>query len=187
METDDEVTHVELPRARVGGLKKDPVEQLLRRISHDFSSLQLENERLSSANERLAASNDRLSATVEKLESGPDRIGAEERAEVLLAVAQRAARELRESTRSECELMIKKTRLRARKLDLELERDRARVRAEIDELWTVRRELRESMRISLHALLRAFVGERPEHGVDERHGAEAEAPGLAWTAGGRDG
>ena len=78
----------------------------------------------------------------------------------MLALAQRAARELRESTRVECETMIKKTRSHAAKLQYDLDRVRAATEAEIEELESLKRELREQMRLSLQALLQTFVAER---------------------------
>ncbi len=41
----DEI-NVQLPRALVGGLRKAPVEDLLKRIAHDYEQLELENKRL---------------------------------------------------------------------------------------------------------------------------------------------
>ena len=159
MQDENDLEYVELPRTRIGGLKKGPVEKLLRRISQDFARLQLENDRLSAANERLSTTNERLWAGVEHLEMRPEpqvqqaptepRGVADSPATVLLVAAQRAARELRESTRSECELTLKKARSHAMRLQFDLERERAEVRAEIDELRKVRRCIDESMRASL--------------------------------------
>ena len=86
--------------------------------------------------------------------------GTEELAAAMLALAQRAARDLRESTRVECELMIKKTRSHAAKLQHDLDRARVSTEAEIEELEALKRELREQMRLSLQALLQTFVAER---------------------------
>ena len=109
--------------------------------------------------------------------------GTEELAAAVLALAQRAARELRESTRVECETMIKKTRSHAAKLQHDLDRARASTEAEIEELESLKRELREQMRLSLQALLQTFVAERSGEleAFDWREiiaaAAETEAPG----------
>lgn len=80
--------------------------------------------------------------------------GADDVAHTLLALAQRAARELRETTRLECELMLKKARSHAERIERDVERERESVNAELEELQLLRWELREQMRSSLIALLR---------------------------------
>jgi cell division septum initiation protein DivIVA len=208
-ESRDEI-HVELPRATVGGLKKRPVEELLRRIAHDYAQLEQENRQLSESHDEgrpeprapiaggpvageggppLAAETgtepvpgagerrDQLDGPAEleqDLQAGRAAAlrpphGTEELAAAVLALAQRAARDLRESTRVECELMIKKTRSHAAKLQHDLDRARASTEAEIGELEALKRELREQMRLSLQALLQTFVAER-----------SGELPALDW-------
>ena len=163
LKTENDLDHVELPRARVGGLKREPVEKLLGRISQDFARLQVENDRLSAANERLSTSNERLWASLEALDSREYARGAEDNpAGALLVAAQKAARELRETTRSDCELALKKTRSYALSLQLELERDRAELQAEIEDLRKIRRGVDESMRASLLALRRLLLTDAPE-------------------------
>jgi hypothetical protein len=200
--------HVELPRATLGGLKKGPVEDLLRRVARDYTNLELERNRLSQALEQLGKVREQLQAPsarpAEKREdaaaSGPETIhsravdpepepdntpgthGApgsphetiaeyqpfilapsrqpDDPASVVLALAQCAAHELRESTRSECELMIRKTRARAQKLECDMEQSLAATQAELEELQTIRSELAEQMRSSLQALLHTFGVER---------------------------
>jgi len=161
METGNEPEHVELPRAKLGGLKKGPVEDLLRRIARDYANLQRENRELREALERLET---------EAAEAVPQGVPGSSPAETtqrssqeteelvaaVLAIAQKAAREMREAARSECELMIRKTRSHV----LKLEREKASAAAELEELQAVRREMRQSMRASLQALLRTFVAER---------------------------
>jgi cell division septum initiation protein DivIVA len=180
LESDNDAYDVELPRARVGGLKKDPVEKLLRRISDDFARLQLENERLAVANERLLASNEKLSAGIEHLDAGP--APAVEQAEpeptreredlalTVLALAQRAARELRESTRLECDHILRKVRSHALELELELDLERADVREEIEGLRDVRRALCESLTESLRDVLQTLLEDQP----DEPRGSNRE-------------
>jgi cell division septum initiation protein DivIVA len=97
---------------------------------------------------------------------------ADEVASAVLALARRAAREMRESTRAECELAIKKTRSRAGMLERDLNRARIAARVELEELNALRYEMREHMRSSLQALLRTFV-EDPS----------GEIPALDWANG----
>ncbi len=202
---DQEKKQVQLPRARIGGLQKGPVEDLLRRIARDFAQLENENKRLWAALEGLgdfdqpgpsgqaAGADEPSSATSPNGHEAPDRTvqvarprSLESRrwahppspewrqetdglATAVLALAQEAADELRESTRQQCELMIRKTRHHAEQLGQDLERSRARTAAELAELQALRRELREQMRSSLEALLRSFVAER-----------SGELPALSW-------
>ncbi len=74
---------------------------------------------------------------------------ADELARVVLEAAQRAAREMRESARIECELMLKKAGSYAR----ELERVNASKEADLEELDGVKREIADRMRTSLRAIL----------------------------------
>jgi len=191
--------HVELPRARLGGLQKGPVEDLLRRIARDYARLETENKKLWATLEQLgestsaagelpdespapsAGSPESANGQVEALlpaqpaaengllharltEGQPIATGsrreADELATAVLELAHRAARDLRESTRQDCELMIKKTRERAETLQRELERSRELTAAEIEQMQALQREMREHMRASLQAVLRTFVAER---------------------------
>ena len=180
MQNEDGLEYVELPRTRIGGLKRGPVERLLQRISEDFGRLQRENDRLSAANERLSTTNERLWASVEHLEMRPEPKGqqawrepigiADNPAAALLEAAQRAARELRESTRSECQLTLKKVRSHAMRLQLDLERERAEVRAEIDHLLKVRRRVDESMRASLREFRHILLTATNELSIFDMHG-----------------
>ena len=187
-----DASHIELPRALFGGLKKSAVEDLLRRVASDFNQLERENSRLT---ERVEELNSR------SLEAGPrepdpqanpevpalngdgdpataggspdpaeEQQGTrspgeslkepEELATAVLAVAQRAARELREATRLECELMLKKSREHALKFERELEQAQIDAKAQIDELVAIRSEMRDNLRASLQGLLRTFIAER---------------------------
>ena len=136
---------MDLPRALVGGIKRDAVEDLLRQIARDYR--------------RLEAENARLWQTLEGLEHRPKESPQDERSEdmsaIVLSLAQRAARELRESTREECELMLKKARVQADRIERELDTSVA----ELEEIHALRSELCDQLRSSLHALLRTFVAE----------------------------
>jgi hypothetical protein len=204
---DDYNIHVDLPRAALGGLKKGPVEDLLRVIARDYAKLEAENDRLWQTLQQAESVPVEAEPAARDVPASPDEEtsapsgsvtldggtghGAEqlpsERAKAaepaarapkdpndlaleVLALAQRAARDLREATREECELIIRKTRSHAQKLERELEQRRAETSAELEELRALKREMREHMRSSLQALLRTFV--------DERAG---ELPALDWT------
>ncbi len=102
----------------------------------------------------------------------------DELARSLLDLAQRGAREKREATRRECELMLRKTRAHAERLELELERERASSYAELEELQAFRWELREQMRASLQLLLRTCNGIGPEEGFPFDWGRGLDEPAV---------
>jgi cell division septum initiation protein DivIVA len=186
---------VELPRRLFGGLRKGPVDDLLRRIAHDYELLEIENRKLWATLEQLGQVDepDGNNASVDagatrddarsQSESGTPRsdvtdpgavpagasttVGkphsqrdANDLAAAVLLLAQRAANELRDSARAECELMLKKARVQAEKLERETRQSRVATERELAELQAMRGELRDQMSASLQALLRTFVAER---------------------------
>jgi cell division septum initiation protein DivIVA len=177
------VDHVELPRAKFGGLKEGPVDDLLRRIARDYASLEHENRKLWEKVERLEP---RLPGAGDRREhapspgeehSGPREPTASE-ASALLALAHRVAGEMRESARNECELMIRKTRSHAQRLERDLARERTAAVADLEALRAVRRELRDTMQASLQSLLRTFRAERTRESLE----LEWEAEALAFAS-----
>lgn len=183
---DRDESSVHLPRTLVGGLRKGPVEDLLRRIAHDYEQLELENRKLWATLEQIGGpkppapgAGDLAEPTVAlpieapggegpsepdpavlPLEMSSPQPEREDLAAAVLLLAQRSANELRASARAECELMIKKARAHLDKLERESEQSRAATAAELAELLALKSELREHMRGSLQALLRTFVAER---------------------------
>jgi cell division septum initiation protein DivIVA len=135
-----------LPRASVGGYKPGPVEGLLRRVAWDYRQLLHDNQRLHAQLEELQGRATALQSEVEAFER---RKPPDELARQTLAASQRAARELRESTRQECELALKKARARANRIDHE----HARALDELRELDELRRTLQERLRSSLQEAL----------------------------------
>jgi hypothetical protein len=195
---------VELPRRLFGGLRKGPVDDLLRRIAHDYELLEIENRKLWTTLEQFGQADgpepgmpavdpgappedaplqSRLEAphsTVTDPRAAPAGASgqvagphspreANDLAAAVLLLAQRAANELRDSARAECELMLKKARVQAEKLEQETEQSRVAARTDLAELQAMRGELREHMRASLQALLRTFVAER-----------SGELPAFEW-------
>jgi len=112
-----------------------------------------------------ASTREAADASIESELAGPPPVSHVRRepdalASAVLSVAHRAALELRESTREECELMLKKARSRAERLERETERARSETVAELEQIRALKSELREHMRSSLQALLHTFVRER---------------------------
>jgi cell division septum initiation protein DivIVA len=161
---------VELPRALVGGLKQGPTQALLQRVALEVAHLSDENTRLEEEIETLNEEIERLQrrpadeavepqagpaanvSTEPEAEMPAARV-PDELARVVLAAAQRAAREIRESARRECELMLKKANTRTRKLERDLRHARVATDAELQELEALKRETCERMRSALQAIL----------------------------------
>jgi cell division septum initiation protein DivIVA len=135
-----------LPRASIGGFKPGPVAELLKRVAWDYRELLHANQQL---HERLVELQDHAEELERQLEAHQLRKPPDELARQTLAASQRAARELRESTRQECEAALKKTRVRAK----QIEREHARAMAELRELQALRRKMQERLRSSLNAAL----------------------------------
>jgi cell division septum initiation protein DivIVA len=155
--------NVGLPRALVGGVKRDAVEDLLRQIARDYRRLEQENARLW---ETLEGFEPRPKEPVQGAESvtAPEDISV-----IMLSLAQRAARELRESTREECELMLKKARAQADRIERELDRSAA----ELEEIQVLRSELCDQLRSTLEALLADIRGRERERSDSVRGYLEA--------------
>jgi cell division septum initiation protein DivIVA len=158
----EEIDPERLPRTRAGGFKSGPVEELLKRVAWDYRQLLHDShqlyERVTELQER-AEELERQLETLQEQRKPPDELARQ-----TLAASQRAARELRESTRRECEAALKTTRNRAKRI----EREQSRALAELRELEQLRRTMQERLRSSLTALL--------QH-ADEPHSLEADLVG----------
>jgi cell division septum initiation protein DivIVA len=153
-----------LPRSRLGHLKTDEVKNLLQRAAWDYRETLAENQRLTKSVQELAERVEELTAQIASIEEATARRkDPDELARGLLASAQRAAREQRESSRLEAELVLKKAAQRAEKVEADVARreaDRlselARVEAdhlsEIVRLDTLKDELLARLRQMLEAL-----------------------------------
>ncbi len=185
--------NVGLPRALVGGIKRDAVEDLLRQIARDYRHLEQENARLwqtlegfehrareslrdagsvtapgapapspappqaarsASADNSTTPDHDTRTPKPASSQAMPSH-DPEDISVIVLSLAQEVARELRESTREECELMLKKARVQADRIERELDTSVA----ELEEIKALRSELCDQMRSSLQSLLRTFAAE----------------------------
>lgn len=167
MSTNDDDVSVELLRV-LAGAGGQPTDDLLRRLAETFAAVVEENERLRATISQLEAREARAPAPAAA------RTDADELAHALLAAAQRAARELRESTRQQCELMLRKTSSRSRRLERDLASARASAAGELEALETLRREVRDRMRSSLETLSAILPG--GDLGPAEGAGAPSSSP-----------
>jgi cell division septum initiation protein DivIVA len=142
-----------LQRSPLGHLKADAVGDLLQRAAWDYRETLAENQRLTRTVEELGRRVEELTKQVASLEEvAARRKDPDELARSLLASAQRAAREERESARREGELILRKAAQRADKLDENVARREADRLSEIARLETLRDELLTRLRRMLETL-----------------------------------
>ena len=114
----EQISLAGLPRDALGGYKSAPAEELFKRVAWDYRQLVHERDQLKNTADVLRRRVDdaeaRLTAPHEELDRqrDPDEFGR-----ALLEAAQRRARELRESARSDGDATLKKARARARAIE----------------------------------------------------------------------
>jgi cell division septum initiation protein DivIVA len=146
------ITPAGLPRS-FHGYDREATDDLLKRVAWDYRQLVNECRKLREAAEPYPSRQPAL------------RPGGDEVARTLVAAAHRAAKELRESARSDCEAMLKKARARAHELEAE-----GRHRAEHAAADTAQlQQAAAALRAQLSAALQVALGEQPAP-------ADAETP-----------
>ncbi|HEX7525393.1 MAG TPA: DivIVA domain-containing protein [Gaiellaceae bacterium] len=149
-----EISAAGLPRSPLGGYKAGPTVELLKRVAWDYMQLVHECAKHAETVERLTRRTDELEAQVASLQTLLDgHKDPDELARTVLAMAQRAARELRESTRSEGEATLKKARARAQEIESEAQKRISASAADVTQL----KQLRERVRAQLHETLDSMV------------------------------
>lgn len=142
-----------LPRSPLGHLKADAVADLLQRAAWDYREAIAQNRRLTSIVEELTQRLEELTAQVDSLEAAAARHkDPDELARTLLASAQRAAREERESARREAELLLKKANRRAEQLEHNSTRDAEDRLSELTRIEELREEVIAQFRATLAAI-----------------------------------
>ena len=120
-----------LPRS-FRGYNRRATEELFRRVAWDLAVLSGEHRKLKQSTEELHP-------------PARQRADFDEDAHALLAAAQRAARELRESTRAECEEALRKAKGRAAAIEAEAERSATDARAVLEAAAKLRASLTEAL------------------------------------------
>jgi cell division septum initiation protein DivIVA len=141
-----------LPRDALGGYKAGAVEELLKRVAWDYRKLLEERKSLAEAVDRLERRVQELEPMLETLADELERRrNPEDLSRLLLAAAQRAAHDLRSSTRSDGEAALKKARARAQSIEAEAQRrlDTA------TELGKLAAQVRERLQAALDTILGA--------------------------------
>jgi cell division septum initiation protein DivIVA len=122
------------------GYNRRATEELFRRVAWDYAVLAGEHRKLKTAVEQPAA-------VVEQPQPAPtQRAEFDEEAHRLLGAAQKAARDLRESTRAECELALKKANRRAGEIEEEAFRASGDARAVLEAAAALRLTLEDALR-----------------------------------------
>jgi cell division septum initiation protein DivIVA len=122
-----------LPRA-FRGYNRGATEELFRRVAWDYAVLAGEHRKL------------KQNGDEPKPLARTHRADLDEEAHSLLAAAVKAARELRESTRAECEQALRKAKGRAAEIEQEAVRAATDARAVLDGAAKLRANLQETLR-----------------------------------------
>src|SRR5579871_1026489 len=158
----------------MGGLRPEPVAELIRRLTWDYAQLQVEYLKLKDATDETVEDvrqprGRRAEAPAEAGESPERAAGRGRRAAAeassashthpdelvrfALAAANREARELRESARADCEAMLHKAQMRTAKLERELQQLEKLREARLNELDRTLGALGEEIRTALQTIL----------------------------------
>lgn len=150
----DEISLASIPRTPLGGIRAAEAEELVQRVAWDYRSLLGQNTKLAAQVEeltgRVAELEGELASLRKTLEARKD---PDELARTLLSSAQLRARELRETSRREGELALKKARARAAQLEEEQRGRVASARGDLDRLSTIRTSLAGELRARLESIL----------------------------------
>jgi cell division septum initiation protein DivIVA len=154
----DEIDAVHLPRATVGGYKARPTADLLNRVSWDYRQVVHQHGEVVEELEQLRARVAELELELQEVKQAADgRRDLDELTRVVLATAQRAARELREAARDEAETTLRKAHRRELDVERQLSNRRERALREIAALEATRSSLYEEMQSALESLKSALV------------------------------
>ena len=154
----DEIDAVHLPRATVGGYKARPTTDLLNRVAWDYREIVHQHGVVVEEAKQLRARVAELEQELQEAKQAADeRRDLDEQTRVVLATAQRAARELREASRQEAEATLRKARRRGVDVERQLANRRERALKEIAALEATRSCLYEEMHSALESLKSALL------------------------------
>ena len=177
----DEIDAVHLPRATVGGYKARPTADLLNRVSWDYRQI-ASTRRSPRGGEAAAARVAELEQELQEAKQAADgRRDFDELTRVVLATAQRAAREVREAARQEAETTLRKARGRGADIERQLANRRERALREIAALEATRSCLYEEIHSALESLKSA--PRRAAAGGSARVDGPSRSSGTACSVG----
>lgn len=158
----DEIEAAYLPRARLGGYKSGPTAALLHRVSWDYRQIVHQHRAVAEEVRQLRLRVAELEQELQEAQQAVSkRRDPDELTRVVLAAAQRSAREVREAAKQEAETTLRKARHRAAEEERRLAKSRERALKELAALEATRSSLHEQMRSGLESLKSALVGEEP--------------------------
>lgn len=128
-----------LPRS-FRGYNRRATEELFRRVAWDYAVLAGEHRKL-----KTAAEEQQPAAREQPQAARLQRSDLDEEAHLFLAAAQKAARELRESARADCELALKKAKGRAAEIEEDAIRASGDARAVLDAAVALRVSLQDAL------------------------------------------
>lgn len=128
-----------LPRS-FRGYNRRATEELFRRVAWDYAVLAGEHRKL-----KTAAEAQQPAAPEQPQPVRTTRAEFDEEAHLFLAAAQKAAREMRESARADCELALKKARSRAGEIEEDAIRAAGDARAVLDAAVALRLSLQDAL------------------------------------------
>jgi hypothetical protein len=135
-----------LPRS-FRGYNRRATEELFRRVAWDYAVLAGEHRKLKTASEQPPPA---VADPPKPQPARTQRAELDAEAHLLLGAAQKAAREMRESTRADCELALKKANRRA----AEIEEEAVRASGDARAVLAAAAELRQTLEDALHTLER---------------------------------
>lgn len=149
----EEISATHLPRGPLGGYRAGPTEELLKQVAWDYGQLVHEFAKAAETVERLTVRCGELEAQVASLQTLlAGHKDSDEVAHALIASAQRAARELRESARSEGEAILRKARSRAKEIEVEAQKRSGASVAAATQLKELRERVRNQLRETLDSM-----------------------------------
>jgi cell division septum initiation protein DivIVA len=150
----EEIGPASLPRTSLGGYKAGPTDELLKRVAWDYGQLVHEHRTLEVATDQLRRHAEELEAQVASLQGQlEERRDPDEISRTLLGAAQRAARELRDSARTDCEAMLKKAHGRASQIEAEAHKHTDTASADLLRLQQLGAQVRKELRSTLDTIL----------------------------------
>jgi cell division septum initiation protein DivIVA len=148
-----DISGATLPGA-MRGYSRAATDDLLKRVAWDFLQLSHDRDTLFEESARLKERNEELEQQVAALHELLSRqVDREDVSRVLLTNAQRTARELRDATRRECELALKKARERAASLQQSAQLELKGVERDLTELAELREDLHRRLRQSIETIM----------------------------------
>ena len=159
----DDIEAAYLPRARLGGYKAGPTAALLHRVSWDYRQVVHQHRTVAEEVRQLRVRVAELEQELQEAQQAVSkRRDPDELTRVVLAAAQRTAREVREAAKQEAETTLRKARQRAAEQERRLTNSRERALEELAALEATRSSLHEQMRSGLESLKSALVEEEPQ-------------------------